>query len=62
MVDDLFGAFADGADGRDLPRLFPFAGELDEIVAAAPDAPPLRLQSFGDAEVERERQVAGDGD
>ena len=46
----------------DLPRLFPLARELDEIVAAAPDAPAVRLQPFGDAEVEGEREIADDGD
>ena len=62
LIDDLLRPFTDRADGGDLPRLFAFARELDEIVAAAPDAPTLHFQSFGDAEVERERQVAHAGD
>ena len=36
FVDDLLGALADGADGVDLPRLLPLAGQLDKVYAAGP--------------------------
>src|SRR4051812_1591138 len=44
LIDDLLRPFADGTDRGDLPRFFALACELDEIVAAAPDAPTLCLQ------------------
>src|SRR5258708_4264361 len=61
-VDGVFCALAGGTDGLDLPRLLAFACELDEIVAASPAPPAAISESFGDAEVERERKIANDGD
>ena len=57
------GALAYGADGLDLPRFLPFAGELDEIRAVgAPDPPSERRNLLDDAVVELDGKVAKKGD
>src|SRR5438094_3539578 len=62
-VDDLLRPRADRGDGVDLPWLFALARELHDVVAGrADDVPAAPLQLVGDAEVEVDGKVAGEGD
>src|SRR3954466_7800007 len=57
-LDDFDCALADRFNRIDLPRIFSFARELQQIVAAAMYDPAARRHRVGDAEVEVDREIA----